>query len=176
MNTINTAAFPKDSKQLRSFLGTRNLYGRFTKDFLKLAWPLDDYLRKNKETDWSNPTTEALDAFNMYISKFRENFCVGDSAAAQTIYDRQNAFASALEAVLLPGKSNSNLKKWAKIGYRGRTLKHSERNYSGTKCETSSWYELLRPYAHPLKENYLKFEQTTIPSCGRSSATIRMDG
>lgn len=62
---IKIAVFMTGNAQIRSFLGARNAYGRYIKNFHKTALPLNDYFQKNKTLNWSYTTREALGALNM---------------------------------------------------------------------------------------------------------------
>lgn len=42
----------------------------------KIAWPLNDYLRKDKERDWLGPTTTAVDVFVKLKRKLVESLVV----------------------------------------------------------------------------------------------------
>ena len=57
------AQFPRNSTQLRSFLGAANVYRRFVTGYSGIARPLNAMLRKDAETDWDSPTNDELEAF-----------------------------------------------------------------------------------------------------------------
>lgn len=69
VDEIETASFPTDSTQMRTFWGPCNVYRRFIEDFSTINRPLNDYLRKNKKFNWSDPTAQAQYVFNMFKSK-----------------------------------------------------------------------------------------------------------
>ena len=52
---------PKMVKEVRSFLGFRNFYQWFIKNFSHLAHPLNDLLKKDKKFIWSNECQESFD-------------------------------------------------------------------------------------------------------------------
>ena len=59
---VREATFSESITQLRSSLGTCNVYRRFVKDYSKIA-SLPDMLRKNAGNDCHNPTEEQLRSF-----------------------------------------------------------------------------------------------------------------
>lgn len=72
VDAIKIAVFPIESTRVRLFLGACRVWRTFIKQFSKIAWPLSDYLRNNKEFYWSDLTTEAPDAFYTMKSKLME--------------------------------------------------------------------------------------------------------
>lgn len=69
---IRTAVYAIDSAQMRSFLGTCNVYRRFETDFFRNGWPLNTYLQKNMALKWLHRTMDALDAFETLTIGFME--------------------------------------------------------------------------------------------------------
>ena len=57
------AVFHRTFTQLRSFLGTANVYRRFVEKYSDIARPLNSMLRKDAEPDWDNPTNAQMEAF-----------------------------------------------------------------------------------------------------------------
>ena len=60
---------PKTVKEVWSFLGFGNFYQWFIKSFSHLAHPLNDLLKKNKESIWSK---ECQDSFDLLKKQFTE--------------------------------------------------------------------------------------------------------
>lgn len=57
-DAIKIAELPTENTQMRSFLGACNEYRIFIKDFFQMAQLLSAYLRKVKELDWHDFTTD----------------------------------------------------------------------------------------------------------------------
>ena len=57
------AQFPRNTTQLRSFLGAANVYLRFVTGYSGIARPLNAMLRKDVDPDWDSPTNDELEAF-----------------------------------------------------------------------------------------------------------------
>lgn len=52
---------PKNVKDIQKFLGFANYYRRFIKDFSKIATPLNELTKKDKEFRWNDKTQKAFD-------------------------------------------------------------------------------------------------------------------
>lgn len=78
--------------------------------------PLNDFLRKNKELDWLDPTTVVLGAFNK--SKFIsvEPLVLALQKALKLYMTDTNAAAFESRALLLQLQNGSSLNEWATIG------------------------------------------------------------
>ena len=63
------AQFPRNTTQLRSFLGAANVYRRFVTGYSGIARPLNAMLRKDTEPDWDSPTNDELEAFETLKQK-----------------------------------------------------------------------------------------------------------
>ncbi|GFU49545.1 retrovirus-related Pol polyprotein from transposon 17.6 [Trichonephila clavipes] len=59
--SINEFPVPTDQKQIKSFLGCRNFYRRYIKNFAKRALPLTNLLRKDTPFEWTSETQETFD-------------------------------------------------------------------------------------------------------------------
>ena len=57
------AQFPRNTTQLRSFLGAPNVYRRFVTGYSGIARPLNAMLRKDADPDWDSPTNDEREAF-----------------------------------------------------------------------------------------------------------------
>ena len=56
IKSFTQATFPKNTTQLRSFLGAANVYRRCVAGYYGIARPLNGMLRKDAEPDWDSPT------------------------------------------------------------------------------------------------------------------------
>nr|XP_016513366.1 PREDICTED: uncharacterized mitochondrial protein AtMg00860-like [Nicotiana tabacum] len=59
---------PKDIHAFRSFLGLRNFYRRFVKNYSLITVPLIELLKKATLWDWGPSRTEAFNALKMAMS------------------------------------------------------------------------------------------------------------
>ena len=57
------ATFPKNTTQLRSFLGAANVYRRVVAGYSGTAPPLNGMLRNDAKPDWDSPMPDQLEAF-----------------------------------------------------------------------------------------------------------------
>lgn len=120
---IRTAVFQTDSKQMRWFWSACNVFKRFIKYITKTAQPLNDYLGKDMELDWLDPTTEALQTFCTWKSVMVHPPVFALLQPPKLYMVGINLFANALGAVLLQQQKDSNLDEWATIGFWNQTLK-----------------------------------------------------
>lgn len=66
IKAVKTAVFPADTIQISSCLRSCSVYRRLMKIFPKLSHLLCNYLRKDKNLNWSDLITETLDGFNVW--------------------------------------------------------------------------------------------------------------
>ncbi|KAL7079782.1 hypothetical protein ACQ4LE_001691 [Meloidogyne hapla] len=65
---ISDLARPKDVKELKSFMGTINYYGRFVSEMHKLRGPLDKLLKKEVKWEWSKEQEDAFQSVKKVLS------------------------------------------------------------------------------------------------------------
>lgn len=111
------------------------MHRRFVKDFSRIAWPPHDFLQKDRELDWQDTITEALNASDRFKSKLLEPPMLARSQLHRVIMIDTDASVDALGSVLLQQQRDSNLVEWAKIGYRKRTLNQAGKNYLATEMK-----------------------------------------
>ncbi|GFW16529.1 retrovirus-related Pol polyprotein from transposon 297 [Trichonephila clavipes] len=66
IETIKKLQPPKSVKQLKSFLGSVNVYNKFIDSYAKIREPLNQLLKKDKQWDW---TAECQTAFELLKNK-----------------------------------------------------------------------------------------------------------
>ena len=142
------ATFPKNTTQLRSFLGAANVHRRFVAGYSGIARPLNGMLRKDAEPDWDSPTPDQLKAFETLKRKLVTPPILGRPKTNKPYTIDTDASAYQLGATLLQ-KKNETKNEWTPIGYWSKTLTETERNYSTTEreCYSVVWaVTTLRPY------------------------------
>lgn len=136
---------PQDLKQLRGFLGLVGYYRRFVRDFAKLAKPLTNLLRGEK-----NPDSKKRITFTK-----EERTCFEDMKTILTGNDiliypdfkkpfliTTDASNFAIGAVLSQGE----IGKDKPIHFASRTLNRAEENYSATEKEMLAIYWALKVF------------------------------
>lgn len=102
---------------MRLFLGTFNVYGKFIKNVFIFSCPLNAHVRKVRNLSWSDPTAETLETFNTLDSEMVEPLVSVFLQPPRPYMINASASACALGVVYFPQQDNSNLIKWATIGY-----------------------------------------------------------
>ncbi|KAM4062066.1 reverse transcriptase (RNA-dependent DNA polymerase) [Hirsutella rhossiliensis] len=69
INSVKEWPTPKNVKDVQSFLGFANYYRRFIKDFGKIATPLHDLTKKEKEFTWDDKANEAFRCIKTTITQ-----------------------------------------------------------------------------------------------------------
>ena len=69
LQTMKNLPMPKTPKEVRMALGLFSYYRRFIQNFAKIAGPLHDLTKKNKEWNWTN---QHQDSFNTLKQKLME--------------------------------------------------------------------------------------------------------
>lgn len=145
IEAIRNFPVPKDLKQLRGFLGLVGYYRRFVRDFAKLAKPLTNLLRGER-----NPDSKKQISLNEQEIKCFENMkTILTSNDVLTYPDFTKPFlittdASnfAIGAVLSQGE----IGKDKPIHFASRTLNKAEENYSATEKEMLAIYWALKVF------------------------------
>lgn len=83
---------------------------------------------------WFDPTTEVLNAFNRLKAKSVEPPLLAFCQPHRPYKIDTDAFANTLRVVLLQKQSDSNLRRWATIGYGSRMLNQAEQKYEILYC------------------------------------------
>lgn len=60
---------PRNSKNIRQFLGLTGYYRRFIPDFSKIAKPLSDLLKKDVKFTWNTETQKSFDTLRELLCK-----------------------------------------------------------------------------------------------------------
>ena len=102
------AVFPRTVTQLRSFLGTANVYRRFVPKYSDIARPLNSMLRKDAEPDWEKPTDEQTRAFETLKTRLISPPVLALPKAGRPYKIDTDASAYLLGAVLLQQQTKEN--------------------------------------------------------------------
>ncbi|EXX59701.1 gag-pol fusion protein [Rhizophagus irregularis DAOM 197198w] len=142
---VENFPIPRNVTQLRGFLGLASYYRRFSKDFSKIANPLNKLLRKDSPFVWTEAQQQSFDLLKTHLvqapilayPKFDEKFIL-----------LTNASTLGLGAILAQ-KDEDEFERV--IAYASRTLSKAERNYSATELECLAvvWaVGHFHPYVH----------------------------
>jgi len=143
---LKEASPPRCKKNMRSFLGMRNVYRCFVKDYAQVARPLAAMTSSKRPDRWGTLTDEALAAFEELKRRLTEApiLALPRRDGAYTL--DTDASAGQVGAVLLREQPDQSTRP---VGYWSRSLNAAERNYSTTEreCLAVEWASfLLRPY------------------------------
>ena len=125
---IKELDYPKNLKQIRSFLGHVGFYRRFIQNFSKIAKPLTEFLEKDKEFHLSNDCVIAFDQLKKMVCEAPILQSPDWSREFEIMCDASDY---AIGAVL--GKSSNG--KPTVIQYASKTLDDAQKNYTTTEKE-----------------------------------------
>jgi len=114
---------PKTVRDIRKFLGLTNYYRRFVKDFAKLAWPLNNLMRKEEKWRWGSKQQEVFKQLKQVFTS-RPLLVVLDIDKEFRVEANASNFATG--GILLI-KCEDN--KWRPVAYISKSLNETERNY-----------------------------------------------
>ena len=148
VDQVRNCHFPRNVKELRSFLGLTGYYRRFIKGYAAIAAPLTQMTRKNAQV---KKTPEAQKAFNILKKKICEKpvlvYADFDKPFQLTIDTSEDAIGAVVEQLDSDGQPHP-------VRFESKVLSETERNYSATEREcygVVTMLEKLRPYitCHP---------------------------
>ena len=133
---------PKGVRNIREFLGLTGYYRRFIQDYARIAKPLHELLKKDKEFNWETDQQIAFETLKerlcahpiLLFPDFEKPFTLTTDASD-----------TAIGAVLSQEKENFD----HPVAYLSRSLNKAERNYSTTEKECLAVLYALnqfRPY------------------------------
>ncbi|KAL7070485.1 hypothetical protein ACQ4LE_010395 [Meloidogyne hapla] len=126
---ISDLARPKDVKELKSFMGTINYYGRFVSEMHKLRGPLDKLLKKEVKWEWSK---EQEDAFQSVKKVLSSNLLLTHFDPELEIIVTADASNYGVGAVISHRFPDGKEKV---IEYASKSLNAAEKNYSQIEKE-----------------------------------------
>ena len=117
------ASQPKNQKQLRSFLGMVNYYGRFVPALSTTAHPLNNLLRHNVRWKWSKECQVAFCKLKMQLSSQPVLVHYDSSLPLILACDASQYGVGAVIAHAMPDGSEKP------VAFGSRTLSKAEENY-----------------------------------------------
>lgn len=143
VSTVRDWPEPRDTKELRSFLGLASYYRRFVKDFATLASPLHRLTQKGQTFHWDEDCATAFSALRMAL--------VGAPVLQypdpnQPFILDTDASDRGIGAVLSQGGDTEE----RVVAYYSRTLSRAERNYCVTRRELLAVVQGVRHFRHYL--------------------------
>ena len=150
---IRQATFPQNPTQMRSFLGSCNVFRRFVKDYAETSRPLNEMLQKDRMSSFGKepPTERQMESFEILKAAFLEPPVLALPKLGKPYMLDTDASAYQLGCVLLQEQENG---EWKPVGYWSRTLNSAEKAYSPTEreCLAVVWsVTKLRPYIEMTK-------------------------
>jgi len=170
---LREAKFPKNQTQLKSYLGSCNVYRRFVKHFAKVAAPLTDLLKKGLPFQLEPPDQEQLESFNRLRDALLNPPVLRLPKPDVPYVLDVDASKAQLGCTLLQSQEDDMLHP---VGYWSRTMTDAQRNYTTTEkeCLAVFWaITLLRPYLERTRftirtdHNSLTWILSITPSEGR---------
>lgn len=129
IEAIKRFPIPKNSKQLKGFLGLTNYYNKFAKNYSEATTPLLTLIRKGSKWNWT-------DEMNTQFEKVKELFCeamvIHHPDPKKRYYLQCDASSYAIGAVLY---QISEEREERLIGFASRTMKGAELNYFTSEKE-----------------------------------------
>ena len=165
-----TYPVPKQSKDVRSFLGSCNYFRRFIKNYAARAAPLNKLLKQDSKFEWTQDCQTAFDDLKTALTS--------PPVLAYPDFDKKfslstDASGFAIGFVLEQSDEQGRMKP---VAYGGRALRPHEINYPITQLECLAVVEGIKCYHHFLASGHfdvytdhaaLKWLQNTKLSSGR---------
>ncbi len=133
---VKDLKIPTTVREVRSILGLCSYYRKFVKDFSKIAKPLNELLKKNKDNKEKNPkiewNEERQEAFEILKQKLIEAPILQSPNFNKEFILITDASGIGLGAVL---SQLNNEGKEVVIAYASRTLNETEKRYSNSDRE-----------------------------------------
>jgi hypothetical protein len=146
LQAVRDWPIPKDTTEVRQFLGFTNFYRKFVKDFSTIAAPLTDLTKSTVPFRWDVDTQSSFDALkNALCSAPVLVLPHTGPDATFTLYTDASTFA--VGAVLLQ-EHNSALHP---VAFESRKLNPHERNYPVHELELLAVVHGLRTFRHYLE-------------------------
>ena len=143
---------PKYVKDVQKFLGLANYYRQFIENFVSIARPLHDIVKKDKKWDWMERQEKAF-------RKLKERFTKEPVLAAPDIDKKMRMEVDTsdyvTEGVLLMEYEDG---LWRPVAFLSKSLNEMERNYEIHDKEMLTIVKGLEAWRHLLEGAQSKFE------------------
>jgi transposase InsO family protein len=130
---------PRNTTDVRSFLGLAGYYRKFIPQFSKIAKPLNDLLKKNNQWQWEQ---KQIDSFGLLKTILTQEPVLQYPDFTQPFILTTDASGFALGAVLSQGKIGQD----KPISFASRTLNKAQENYSTIEKELTAIVWACRHY------------------------------
>ena len=129
---VVNAPLPKNTQQLRSFLGLLNYYRKFLPNLATIVQPLNDLLQKNRKWLWTAQCTQAVKTAKQLLTTSNLLIHYDPSLPLKLATDAsQYGLGAVISHVLPTGEERP-------IAFASRSLSASEKNYSQIDKEALS--------------------------------------
>ena len=133
---------PKTVKEVQSFLGFRNFYRWFIKNFSYLAHPLNNLLKKDKKFIWSNKCQESFDLLKKHFTE-GPVLMMPDHTRLFQIQVNSSLFATG--GILTQMDTNGDCHPCT---YLSKSLTKEQRNYDTGDRELLAIVHMLKEWWH----------------------------
>ena len=129
---VVNAPLPKNTQQLRSFIGLLNYYRKFLPNLAAIVQPLNDLLQKNRKWLWTTQCTQAVKTAKQLLTTSNLLIHYDPSLPLKLATDAsQYGLGAVISHVLPTGEERL-------IAFASRSLSDSEKNYSQIDKEALS--------------------------------------
>jgi len=138
---------PKSVKNVQKFLGLANYYRWFVKDFVKIAKPLHEMMRKETKWSWGERQQRAFE-------ELKERFMT------EPDLDKEMRVEVDASDFVMGGVLSMKCKdeKWRPVAYISKSLNEAERNYEIHNKEMLVIIRYLEAWRHFLEGAKDRFE------------------
>ena len=143
---------PKCVKDVQKFLGLANYYCRFIENFVSIARPLHDMVKKDKKWDW---TEKQEKAFKELKERFTKEPVLATPDIDKKMRMEVDASDYATGGVLLMECGDG---LWRPVAFLSKSLNETERNYEIYDKEMLVIIRGLEAWRHLLERAQYKFE------------------
>jgi hypothetical protein len=139
ISAVKNWSTPRNSKEVKSFLGLCSYYRRFVKDFAKIARPLHKVSEKNTKFQW---TTECQEAFTKLKHELTSSSILGYPVPGIKFILDTDASDEATGAVLSQEQNGREVV----IAYFSKSLNTHEKSYCVTRKELLAVVNALKAF------------------------------
>jgi len=138
-------------KDVQKFLGLVNYYCQFIQDFVSIARPLHDMVKKDRKWEW---TEKQEKAFEELKKRFTQKLVLAVPDLDKKMRMEVDVSDYTMEDVL----SMEEEGKWKLVTFLSKSLNETERNYKIHDKEMLAIIRGLESWRHLLEETQFKFE------------------